>query len=155
MPSSCAHTSTVQAVNDQPSAAEIADRLARVLYRVAGLESVRTLEGVAASLCNRAKELTRPDATGKVHFATRSAALANLFEPRTAANDDHAAGRGLAADPRFIVCLRVAMRAITGALDDPTGGATACHSVDNTPNWAKARMPSACIGRFLFYRDAA
>lgn len=136
----------------QPAAPHgTAERLARLLQRLAERDSVRAIEGVAASLCNRAEQLARPDAAGARRFASRSEALAGLL-------DDRGAGTGgpdIAADPCFAMCLRVARRAIAGALTDPTGGATSCHPVEHTPRWAQDRAPIACIGRFLFYREAA
>lgn len=148
-------TTTTTSSSSSASPAEIAMRLARVLYRTAGLETVRTLEAIAASLCNRAEALARPDASGRARYASRSAALAALCTAHAGGASITPPAGGLALDPRFGVCLRVASRAIAGALADPTGGAIACHAVDSTPGWARERMPSACVGRFLFYRDAA
>lgn len=130
-----------------------AERLARLLYRLARRDSVRAIEGVAASLVNRAERLAHPDGDGRRRFAGRSQALASLLAGRAPA--PAAADPDADDDPAFAMCLRVARRALAGALTDPTGGATLCHAIEHDPRWARERAPVACIGRFLFYRDAA
>jgi hypothetical protein len=60
------------------------------------------------------------------------------------------------ADPRdsvYRLCRRIAMRMATGALDDPTGGATRWHRRWNYPRWARGRAPVFEAGDFLFYRE--
>jgi hypothetical protein len=56
-------------------------------------------------------------------------------------------------DREFAVCLRIARRAVAGALADPTRGATHYHAADANPPWAAGRQPSAVIGRHKFYND--
>ena len=58
-----------------------------------------------------------------------------------------------ADDPIFASCLRLARRAVNGALsDDPTDGATHYHARQILPNWAEGRAPLAEIGNHIFYR---
>lgn len=53
----------------------------------------------------------------------------------------------------FDVCLRIARRAVSGCLQDPTRGATHYHTRDANPPWSRGRPASAEIGRHLFYND--
>ena len=52
----------------------------------------------------------------------------------------------------FASCLRVARRAVYGQLSDLTGGATHYHADYVSPYWAENKMPTARIGRHIFYR---
>jgi len=56
-------------------------------------------------------------------------------------------------DREFASCLRIARRAIQGALADPTRGATHYHAQGATPPWAAGREPSAVIGRHRFFNN--
>ncbi len=56
------------------------------------------------------------------------------------------------SDLYFATALRMARRAITGTLGDPTQGATHYHAADITPYWARGEKPSAVIGQHIFYR---
>ena len=56
-------------------------------------------------------------------------------------------------EPIFLVCLRIARRAVAGVLKDPTGGATHYHTENVEPVWSVGREPSAVIGRHRFYND--
>lgn len=55
-------------------------------------------------------------------------------------------------DLYFATALRVARRAVAGALPDITGGATHYHAKGVMPYWAKGETPGAEIGRHVFYR---
>lgn len=58
-------------------------------------------------------------------------------------------------DPVFAQCLRIARRAVHGALShskDPTDGATHYHTDVIMPSWARGQNPTALIGRHVFYR---
>lgn len=112
------------------------DQLAMTLVRLAGNESVRVLEALAAVLVTRGER--GRDAT-----------------------DGEGGGNGLEeaaapwvgeADPRLQLCRRIARRALRHSLIDPTRGATAFHRIDVDPAWARRRMPVAVFGPFLFYR---
>ena len=52
----------------------------------------------------------------------------------------------------FATAMRVARRAVIGAVEDPTGGATHHHAAGITPYWAKNEKPSTVIGKHIFYR---
>ena len=56
-------------------------------------------------------------------------------------------------DIHFATCLRIARRAVIGALRDTTNGATHYYAdyIDE-PYWAKDQKPVTKIGRHIFYR---
>ncbi|MCB1562891.1 MAG: cell wall hydrolase [Alphaproteobacteria bacterium] len=56
------------------------------------------------------------------------------------------------SDLYFATALRIARRAVIGALEDMTHGATHYHADSIAPYWAKGESPSAVIGRHVFYR---
>lgn len=47
---------------------------------------------------------------------------------------------------------RIARRAYSKTLNDPTLGATAFHRIETSPTWARGFLPIAVFGSFLFYR---
>lgn len=55
-------------------------------------------------------------------------------------------------DLYFSTALRIARRAISFTLDDPTAGATHYHAAGITPPWAAQAKPCAVLGRHIFYR---
>jgi len=52
----------------------------------------------------------------------------------------------------FAHALRIARAAISGDLEDSTGGATHYHAAGFAPYWARGEKPSAVTGRHIFYR---
>jgi spore germination cell wall hydrolase CwlJ-like protein len=52
----------------------------------------------------------------------------------------------------FATSLRIARRAVIGALKDNTYGATHYHADYVSPYWAKGEKPVKIIGRHLFYK---
>lgn len=52
----------------------------------------------------------------------------------------------------FATALRLARRAVVGALEDPTKGATHYHAAGISPYWAKNEKPTEVIGSHIFYR---
>lgn len=55
-------------------------------------------------------------------------------------------------DIHFKTCLRIARRAVIGALRDTTNGATHYHADYVDPYWAKGQKPVTKIGRHIFYK---
>ncbi len=132
---------------------EALDTLARTLYGEARGESVRGKEAVAAVVLNRVER-----AAGRPHWwgstvveVCRKPWQFSCWNPNDPNRDKLlAVGPG---DPQFDVCRRIARRALTGVLEDPTGGATHYHARGLMPDWADGRSPSAVIGNHLFYAD--
>ncbi len=52
----------------------------------------------------------------------------------------------------FVTSLRIARRAVIGALPDRTKGATHYHADYVSPYWARGEAPVKTIGRHLFYK---
>ncbi len=129
------------------------DTLARAVWGEGRGRSVRTLEALAAVAVNRAalrRAPARPDA-----LDIAAAALDPVAFPAWRAESD---GREpmlavTADDPLFAVALRIARLALSGALADPTQGATRFHPADGTAGWAAGRIPAVEIGGLLFYND--
>lgn len=134
----------------QTDVSAVTSRLARFLHATAGAEPVRTCEALAAAIVNQASyplasETARSDAGSHIRRAARLAACvdATCSQPLAAAPDPD--------DPLYASCLRVARRAIAGALRDPTAGAVRFHALAHRPSWAEGLSPKALIGSFLFY----
>ena len=52
----------------------------------------------------------------------------------------------------FVTSLRIARRAVIGALKDKTKGATHYHADYVSPYWARGEEPTIIIGRHIFYK---
>jgi N-acetylmuramoyl-L-alanine amidase len=55
-------------------------------------------------------------------------------------------------DIYFATAVRIARRGVAGALLDITNGATHYHEQSILPPWAMGQLPTAHIGRHVFYR---
>lgn len=55
------------------------------------------------------------------------------------------------SDLYFATALRIAQRAVAGALEDITFGATHYHASSIQPYWTRSEKPVATIGRHIFY----
>lgn len=128
------------------------DILARTIYGEARGESVRGKEAVAATIINR------------VNFAKKrggywwgdsvDGVCRKPFQFSCWNDGDPNLKKIMAVKPGhkvFDSCLRIARRAVGGALADPTNGATHYHHISASPPWSRARAPIAEIGRHLFY----
>ncbi|MBK8174238.1 MAG: cell wall hydrolase [Rhodospirillales bacterium] len=127
--------------------------LAHFLYAEAGGESVRAREALAATISNQVDQLLgssgdelrgpwRVEALrglAFVHCLDRLGATAGVQS-----HDD---------DAVFASCRRIARRALSGALRDPTCGATRFHAIGISPAWSRSLNPRAWIGSFLFYSE--
>lgn len=58
------------------------------------------------------------------------------------------------ADIHFATALRIARRAVHGALPDLTAGADHYHAAGVYPVWSRGERPVAVIGKHIFYRLA-
>ncbi|MBP5856272.1 cell wall hydrolase [Marivibrio halodurans] len=142
--------SACPAADDGP----VIDLLARTVWGEARGEPVRGREAVAACVMNRVALAT---ARGGHWWGTNVVAVCRAPWQFACWNEGDPNREQLLAvdraDPVFQSCLRIARRAVRGALIDPTGGATHYHHEDMLPWWAKGRAPTCRIGRHVFYRD--
>lgn len=129
--------------------------LALTLWGEAAGRPVRGLEGIAAVVMNRLRLAALPD--GPKHLGTGVDAICRApFQfacwhprhPRRGAMADPATRN----DPAFAICQRIAGRALSGTLPDPTRGATHYHAADTLPRWAVGQVPVAEAGGLVFYR---
>lgn len=130
------------------------DTLARTLWGEARGEPVRGIEAVAAVVVNRVRRAVAAGGYwwgGSVVAVCRKPWQFACWNP----SDPNRAKLMVVgpSDPVFATCLRVARRAVAGVLPDPTGGATHYHRLGVHPAWAAERVPSAEIGRHLFFND--
>ena len=141
---------------ERERAADITASFAQILLALGRGEQIRTLEAIAATLINQAEVAAGNDQTGspaddpgaahQQRFACQLQALmaALALAPQRGAVEDH---------PAYASCLRIARRAMAGAIHDPTGGATRFHLIDAAPDWARGMLPCATLGGFVFYRQ--
>ncbi len=137
-----------------PGAPDVVDTLARTIYGEARGEPVRGKEAVAAVVMNRvARAMERGGwwwGSSVIEVCRRPWQFScwNADDPNRAQIE-----RADESDREFASCARIARRAVAGALEDPTQGATHYHAKGIAPPWAKAREPSAVIGRHRFYNN--
>ncbi len=125
------------------------DTLARTMWGEARGEGVAGMSAVANVVLNR---LDMPERFGATVEAVCRAPWQFSCWNR---NDPNLAKlvAVTAADARFASALRLARRALAGALDDATFGSTHYHARGILPRWAHASAPAAEIGHHLFYND--
>jgi len=130
------------------------DTLARTLWGEARGEEVRGMEAVAAVVMNRVNadlwQDNKPDWWGEGVVAV----CRKDWQFSCWNKDDPNREKMLAldsSDPIFQICKRIAAKAVRGALQDPTGGATHYHHEDLTPKWARGKTPTVQIGKHVFY----
>jgi hypothetical protein len=116
------------------------EALTLTLLDLAGNESVRVVEALAAALVNDLRE--RPEEAIQDWSAAPSP-LSGLCEDGRSVDDFGC---------RLALCRRVARRALRGSLADPTRGANAFHQIEASPDWARGLLPVATFGPYLFYR---
>jgi len=136
------------------SVEEAVDTLARTLWGEARGEPVRGIEAVAAVVVNRVRRAVAAGGFwwgGSVIAVCRKPWQFSCWNPSDPNRAKLLAVK--ADDPVFATCLRVARRAVAGVLPDPTGGATHYHRTGIHPAWAAGSLPSAEIGRHLFFND--
>lgn len=125
------------------------DVLARTIWGEARGEDVAGMAAVANVVLNRAAEPERFGASIEaVCHAPWQFSCWNRNDPNLAK-----LLAVTAADARFAAALRLARRALAGALDDATFGSTHYHARGIFPRWARGCAPAAEIGRHVFYND--
>lgn len=130
--------------------------LARTIYGEARGESVRGKEAVAAVILNRVRKAEQRGGWWWGHDVVSVCLKPWQFSCWNPSDPNRA--RILAVTPAsksFGTCLRVARRALSGVLEDPTRGATHYHNHLVHPPWAWNHVPSAEIGGHLFYSTVA
>lgn len=117
-------------------------------------ESVRTKEAVAVAM------IGAHDATFSTSLAYHGAERTHGQQCRafaanrcTAVLPSEKADDATGADAEELdICRRIVRRVMVGAVNDPTGGANAYHTIFECPVWAANADPIAEFGSFLFYR---
>ena len=132
-----------------------ADILARTIYGEARGEPVRGKEAVAAVVMNRVR---RARAAGRTYWWGATVEDVCRRPWQFACWNDSDPNRQkverVDADNRvFQTCQRIARRAVSGTLSDPTEGATHYHAKSVSPPWARGKAPSAEIGGHVFYAE--
>ncbi|WP_419899742.1 cell wall hydrolase [Roseomonas sp. USHLN139] len=126
--------------------------LALTLWAEAGTRPVRAIEALAATIMNR----VRLAEAGTTHWGRGLSAICRAPFQFSCWNRNHIRHAVMlavpAGDPGLAICRRIAARAASGTLQDPTGGATHAHGAEELPPWAVGRAPQAEIGAMLFYR---
>ena len=130
------------------------DVLARTLWGEARGEGTAGLEAVASVVLNRVK--VAKDHGGKYWWGNDIIQVCQKPYQFSCWNRSDPSFQKLQkVDERnlyFATCLRVAARAVIGALKDQTGGATHYHADYVAPYWAKGETPTVIIGRHIFYK---
>jgi hypothetical protein len=132
--------------NDPLGSPDAVSLLALYLYAEAGAESVRTREAIAATIANQVKRLL----SGTAATELRSGRAALFIECLDRLGTTEATPPRT-TDPIFASCWRIARRAVSGALQDPTGGALRFHEIGARPSWAYGLNPCSWVGSYLFY----
>ncbi|MEG3618965.1 cell wall hydrolase [Magnetovibrio sp. PR-2] len=130
------------------------DTLARTIYGEARGETVRGKEAVACVVMNRVKRAT---ARGSYWWGNSVEEVCKKPWQFSCWNEnDPNRKKILAIEPGhrvFDTCLRIARRALSGAIEDMTQGATHYHTASISPPWSKGRPACAEVGHHLFYND--
>lgn len=131
------------------------DVLARTIYGEARGELVRSQEAVAAVVINRVRRARQRN--GRYWWGSSIEEVCLKSWQFSCWNSDDTNRKKIEAvtadTETFQTCLRVARRAVSGTLKDPTNGATHYHVTGLQPAWARRRAPSAEIGNHQFYND--
>lgn len=113
------------------------DRIAAALLHIAANENIRAIEALASTIVNALRsgaEADHPFIFGRTRLLRYPSVVATEETRKTAAFQ------------------RIARRALSQTLNDPTQGATAFHRIEMAPTWSKSLLPIAVFGSFLFYR---
>ncbi len=130
------------------------DILARTIYGEARGESISGQEAIASVVLNRLKFSQKK---GRYWWGN---SIENICKhPYQFScwnkNDPNFAllNRVDEADINFCICKRIALRAVSGLLEDKTSGATHYHVKNILPRWSVGKIPCAEIGHHIFYND--
>ena len=130
------------------------DILARTIYGEARGESISGMEAVASVVLNRAAFSKR---RGHYWWGNTVADVCRQPWQFSCWNKNDPNYRLINSvgdtDIVFCICRRIAHRAISGLLEDATGGATHYHTRTSRPAWSVGHIPCAEIGHHFFYND--
>lgn len=130
--------------------------LALVLWDEAAEESVRVQEALAAAVANQVRQWHQQAIAGgrpQPEIDVSSSARARLFVSYLNLHGRRNITPPPSGDAVFAMCRRIAGRAVTGALKDPTDGAVRFHRLGVTPAWVRRFEPGPLICSHLFYHD--
>lgn len=143
-------------MSQAPTTARVLDAteiLALTLWGEAGDRPVRAMEGVASVVMARVRLGPRGDAPAPFGRGVAGVCRAPFqFACWQPGHPRRARLAELKDDPALGPCRRIAIRAMAGALPDPTGGATHYHEAAALPRWALGQVPTAELGGLVFYR---
>jgi spore germination cell wall hydrolase CwlJ-like protein len=131
----------------------VVDVLARTLWGEARGEGPQGMEAVAGVILNRVKVA---ESKGGYWWGGDIISVCQKPYQFSCWNRSDANYRQLQAitekDIQYATCVRIARRAVAGALSDITHGATHYHTTSVNPDWAAGQTPSATIGHHIFYK---
>jgi spore germination cell wall hydrolase CwlJ-like protein len=129
------------------------DVLARTLFGEARGEPIEGVEAVACVVLNRARI---SEVKGRYWWGNGIIGVCQKPYQFSCWNRNDPSYQRLinvsAEDIHFATCLRIARRAVIGALKDVTKGATHYHANYVDPYWARGETPVKIIGAHLFYK---
>ncbi len=133
---------------------EDVDILARTIFGEARGESLSGQEAIASVILNRVNFARRK---GKYWWGDNIRSVC-LKPWQFSCWNIHDANyplliQDLSTNKSFMICRRIALRAIGGVLLDKTGGATHYHVRSLRPKWSIGKIPCAEIGNHIFYND--
>lgn len=130
------------------------DVLARTIYGEARGESLKGMEAVTSVVLNRLKISKKK---GRYWWGNTIEEICKKpyqfscwnkkdvnFEIINRVSDDN---------PVFCMCKRIAMRAVSGVLEDSVCGATHYHTKKIRPLWTLGKIPCLEVGAHVFYND--
>ena len=142
----------------EPDATELyrsleVDVLARTLWGEARSEGREGLEAVASVVLNRVKVSRKMAGYWWGNDVIQVCQKPYQFSCWNKTDPQYR--RVISVDEKdiyFVSCVRVARRALLGAIEDPTNNATHYHADYVNPSWADPRKKTVIIGRHAFYK---
>lgn len=145
---------TMNTETETAASREAVNRLARFLYAEAAHESVRTREALAAAIANQVRRLLSQQLAAASRGVPAEAIRAQLFISCLDGIRIRRSGPPSPEDPLFASCQRIARRALSGALRDPTLGATGFRKLGEPPSDGNGADAGIWIGSYVFFADA-
>jgi N-acetylmuramoyl-L-alanine amidase len=133
--------------------AKTQDTLARTIWGEARGETLTGMEAVANVVLNRYKLSQQ---RGKFWWGNSVEEICLMPLQFSCWNADDPNYKKITTvnetDQQFVICQRIARRALNGVLPDHTLGADHYFSGAVTPSWAEGRAPTIVIGHHAFYQ---